>query len=209
MRYAARVDAKIDGRSCKPKLGYRLVCVVCNESFRAISRTKYCINHKEEAKANQVAKIKLGKKSDPLSKVKKICPVCKASFEHYRSTNRIYCSYKCHLESGGAWRAGMASAGARMRYGAKKDANHNEVVAALQQVGASVIDMSHVGKGFPDLIVGFRSQTILVEIKNPKTSYGKRGLNKNQQKWKEQWVGGPYCIVDSPEAALRAIGAIS
>ena len=95
-----------------------------------------------------------------------------------------------------------------MKYGAKKDANHNIVVEALQKAGAYVIDMSHVGKGFPDLIVGFQSQTILMEIKNPKTSYGKKGLNKNQQKWKDQWLGGVYCVVDSPDAALRMIGVL-
>lgn len=102
----------------------------------------------------------------------------------------------------------MAAKGAIMRYGAKKDANHDEIVDALKAVGVSVIDMSHVGKGFPDLIIGFRSETILVEIKNPKTAYGKKGLNKNQQKWKEQWIGGPYCVVDSVEAALRMIGVV-
>ena len=93
-------------------------------------------------------------------------------------------------------------------YGKRKDANHNEIVDAMTKVGAYVIDMSHVGKGFPDLIVGFQSKTILMEIKNRKTSYGRKGLNKNQLEWKEQWLGGPYCVVDSPESALRMIGVI-
>lgn len=93
-------------------------------------------------------------------------------------------------------------------YACKKDANHNEIVEALQKVGASVIDMAHVGRGFPDLIVGFNSKTLLVEIKNPKTQYGRQGLNKNQKKWKDEWVGGEYCVVDSVEAALRMIGVL-
>lgn len=93
-------------------------------------------------------------------------------------------------------------------YACKKDANHSEIVDVLQKIGASVIDMSNVGKGFPDLIVGFQLQTILMEIKNPKTAYGKKGLNKNQIKWKEEWTGGTYCVVDSPDAALRMIGVI-
>ena len=96
-----------------------------------------------------------------------------------------------------------------MRYGAKKDANHNEVVAALEKAGASVLDMSAIGGGFPDLIVGFRGVSLLMEIKNPKTSYGRRGLNKNQIRWQEIWRGGPVSMVDGPEAALRAIGAIA
>ena len=93
-------------------------------------------------------------------------------------------------------------------YACKKDANLNEIVGALQKAGAYVLDMSHVGRGFPDLIVGFRSKTILMEIKNPKSSYGKKGLNKNQLKRKEQWTGDTYCVVDSIEAALNMIGVL-
>jgi len=192
----------------REKLGYKLICVVCNENFRAKSRTKYCLNHKAEAAANKVAKIKLGRPIDSSKKQSKICVQCKKDFDHYKSREKQFCSYQCHLDSGGAWRAGLAAAEATMKYGAKKDANHHEVVEAMQKAGASVIDMSHVGRGFPDLIVGFQSQTILMEIKNPKTAYGRKGLNKNQLKWKEQWIGGAYCVVDGPEAALRMIGVV-
>jgi hypothetical protein len=142
-------------------------------------------------------------------KSKTNCLFCKKYFTFSASTKRLYCSYDCHLKSGGAWRAGLAAKESILKYGAKKDANHHVVVEALQKVGASVIDMSHVGKGFPDLIVGFQSKTILMEIKNPKTSYGKKGLNKNQLKWKEHWIGGAYCVVDSPDAALRMIGVLN
>ena len=102
----------------------------------------------------------------------------------------------------------MASKKAVMKYGAKKDANHSEIVDALKTHGASVIDMSHVGQGFPDLIVGFSGQTLLMEIKNPKTAYGKRGLNKNQTRWRENWIGGPYAVVSSVDGALAAINAL-
>jgi len=191
------------------KLGYKLVCVVCDLSFRSFTRSKYCANHKAEAEINKVSKIKLGKPVDPDKKETKICLQCKKQFEHYKSRQKLYCSYECHLDSGGAWRAGLASKKVVMKYGAKKDANHFEIVDALKKAGAYVLDMSHVGSGFPDLIVGAHQKTMLVEIKNPKTAYGKKGLNKNQQKWKEQWVGGPYCIVDSIEGATRAVNSLA
>lgn len=93
-----------------------------------------------------------------------------------------------------------------MGYACKVDANHAEVVAALRAAGASVIDTSRLGKGVPDLIVGFREITLLMEIKNPKTQYGRRGLNKNQRVWAETWQGGAVAVVDGPDAALRALG---
>jgi hypothetical protein len=209
MTLTEKVDSVKAPRKKKPKLGYNLVCIVCNESFRAFIKSKYCLNHKAEAEINKVAKIKLGRPVDLNKKEIKTCLQCKKQFEHYKSRQKSYCSYKCHLDSGGALRAGTASKGAIMKYGVKKDANHNEIVDALEKAGAYVLDMSHVGRGFPDLIVGFKSETILMEIKNPKTSYGKKGLNKNQLKWKENWLGGAYCVVDSPDAALRMIGVLN
>ena len=120
----------------------------------------------------------------------------------------MYCTYQCHLDSGGSFRAGMASQMAKMKYGAKKDANHGEVVDALNAAGASVIDTSSMGGGFPDIIVGYAGKTMLMEIKNPKTGYGKRGLNKNQVIWKDRWTGGPYAVVSSAEMAVAAIKAL-
>lgn len=111
----------------------------------------------------------------------------------------------CHLESGGAWRAGMASRKATVKYGAKKDANHAEIVEALKGHGAYVIDTSGMGQGFPDLILGYAGKTLLMEIKNPKTSYGRRGLNKNQEKWRQAWTGGPYSVVTDVPGALSAL----
>jgi hypothetical protein len=179
------------------KQPHQKVCKGCGNLFK-------CIKTSNKVTCSDACKLK----ARELKATYQNCLQCGIKFKFSKSQKRLYCSYDCHIASGGAWRAGMAAAGATMKYGVKKDANHNEIVAALQQAGAYVLDMSHVGRGFPDLIVGFRSQTILVEIKNPKTSYGKKGLNKNQLKWKESWTGGAYCVVDSIDAALRAIGAI-
>ena len=191
----------------REKLGNKRICKFCSVSFRCFTNQIYCQDHKDEAQQAKVSKIKLGQKKNPDNHIIANCLHCKKEFDFFKSRKvpQKYCSYDCYLNSGGSWRAGMAAAKATMKYGAKKDANHNVIVDALKKHGASVIDMSHVGQGFPDLIVGFASKTFLVEIKNPKTSYGKKGLNKNQAKWKSLWTGGAYCVVDSEEAAIRAI----
>lgn len=141
-------------------------------------------------------------------KAKANCLHCNKFFTFSKSCERLFCSYECFKKNGGPQRAGFAAVEKIEMYGRKKDANHNEIVDAMTKVGAYVIDMSHVGKGFPDLIVGFQNMTILMEIKNPKTSYGKKGLNKNQLQWKEKWTGGAYCVVDSIDSALRMIGVV-
>jgi hypothetical protein len=91
-----------------------------------------------------------------------------------------------------------------VRRAAKVDMNQEAVVSALRAAGASVWVL-----GRPtDLLVGFRSVTLLVEVKNPDTGYGKRGANKNQREFMEKWKGGPVSLVDGPEAALRALGVL-
>lgn len=78
-------------------------------------------------------------------------------------------------------------------------------MSALRAAGASVVLI----KWPVDAIVGFKGVTLLMEIKNPGSRYGKRGANENQREFMATWLGGPVSMVDGPEAALRAIGAIT
>jgi len=50
----------------------------------------------------------------------------------------------------------------------KVDDNHKEIVKALRQIGASVFDTSSLGRGFPDIVVGWQGVNYLVEIKTTK-----------------------------------------
>lgn len=84
------------------------------------------------------------------------------------------------------------------KYGAKKDANHNQIVEEFIQLGCCVHDCSSVGGGVPDLLVGLPDSYLCmyVEIKNPKTGYGRRGLNKNQKAFAANWTGGLMVVKD-------------
>jgi hypothetical protein len=91
-----------------------------------------------------------------------------------------------------------------MRRAARVDANQDAVVSALRAAGASV---NVIGQPV-DLLVGHRGTTMLMEVKNPKSRYGKAGANDNQLDFMQAWRGGPVSLVDGPEAALRALGVI-
>jgi hypothetical protein len=91
------------------------------------------------------------------------------------------------------------------RRAARVDANQTQVISALEKAGASVIVI-----GRPvDLLVGLRGVTLLVEVKNPDSRYGKKGPNDNQRDFMKDWRGGPVSCVDGPEAALRALGVLA
>lgn len=76
------------------------------------------------------------------------------------------------------------------RFAKRRDGNHVEVVGAFRKLGWSVLDMADLGRGMPDIVIGDKSHgTFLVEIKNPKTQYGRRGLSARQREFCEQWNG--------------------
>lgn len=71
-----------------------------------------------------------------------------------------------------------------MRRAAKVDVNQTEIVNYLRSVGASVAITSTIGKGFPDLVVGWKGRNYLVEVKQAK---GK--LTEDQFTFATHWKG--------------------
>jgi len=90
----------------------------------------------------------------------------------------------------------------------KTDDNQAEIVQSLRKIGASVQDLSGVGGGCPDLLVGFRGVNYLMEIKRNtergvvKPSESK--LNARQVEWHGVW-NGQVCVVRTPEEAINLI----
>ncbi len=80
------------------------------------------------------------------------------------------------------------------------DSNQAEIVDALRGVGASVISLTDVWGGVPDLMVGFSQKNFLLEVKTA------RGvLTKAQRSWHSEWRG--HCaVVRTVAEALSAIG---
>lgn len=86
-----------------------------------------------------------------------------------------------------------------MRRAAKVDANQAAIVTAMRANGMRVQILSMVGSGCPDLLVGFRGLTLLVETKG--SGHAHRALAPNdhdlteaQRKWHKEWAGGPIVV---------------
>jgi hypothetical protein len=93
-----------------------------------------------------------------------------------------------------------------VRRAAKTDANQAEIVATLRMVGATVQPLHAVGGGVPDLLVGFRGQTYLIEVKDGRKPPSERRLTPDQVKWHGEWRG-QVAVAEWPEDALSTIGA--
>jgi hypothetical protein len=93
-----------------------------------------------------------------------------------------------------------------MRKHGRTDSNQTAVVDALRKVGASVQSLAAVGGGVPDLLVCFRGQLCLLEVKDGTLPPSARRLTPDQERWHAAW-GGPVRVVNDAWEALRAIGA--
>ena len=92
-----------------------------------------------------------------------------------------------------------------MRRAGRIDANQGVIVAALRGVGASVAITSGAGDGLPDLIVGFRGETYLLEVKDSEKVPSAKRLTPAEQHFVDNWRGRPVVIVETVADALRAI----
>ena len=101
------------------------------------------------------------------------------------------------------------------RWAARSDSNRKAIVDALRAAGCTVYDIRRP----VDLLVGYQSNwmggyapvTMLMEIKRPDGPKGGTWFKKHteaQLAFLKSWNGGPVATVDSPEAALRAIGVM-
>jgi hypothetical protein len=93
-----------------------------------------------------------------------------------------------------------------MRRAGRIDANQGAIVAALRAAGASVAITSGAGGGLPDLLVGWRGETLLMELKNPDVPKRDKQLTPAEAYFVEHWRGRPVVIVESVEDALKALG---
>ncbi len=89
---------------------------------------------------------------------------------------------------------------------ARTDDNQRAIVAALRAAGASVQLLHTVGRGCPDLLVGYGGVNLLVEVKDAGRPASARRLTPDQQRWHRSWAGQVE-VIDSEDAARRLLTA--
>ncbi len=81
---------------------------------------------------------------------------------------------------------------------ARTDSTHQEILAALRQAGADVLDMSRLGGNAPDLLVAHKTVLYLLEIKSARGQ-----LSRGQSDFAARF---PVHVVRTPQEALAVIG---
>lgn len=76
-----------------------------------------------------------------------------------------------------------------MRNRARLDANQNKIVEQLRSIGVTVQSLASIGKGCPDLLLGFKGKNYLVELKDGEKTESKKRLTPDEKQWIEKWRG--------------------
>lgn len=95
-----------------------------------------------------------------------------------------------------------------MRRAARVDVNQRQITKELREQGYSVAITSQLGKGFPDIVVGFKGVNLMVELK----ATSKDKLTPHEVEFRDNWKG-QYLIAWSTEMIIEAfdplIGAVT
>ena len=93
-----------------------------------------------------------------------------------------------------------------MRTVARVDSNQPAIVKQLRSVpGCKVLILSMVGKGCPDIMVGYQRKNFLIEIKDGDKPPSRRKLTPDEKKFHKQWAGQVDTALTF-EDCLRIIG---
>jgi hypothetical protein len=77
-----------------------------------------------------------------------------------------------------------------VRRAARTDGNQAEIVEALRGIpDLSVLVLSDVGDGCPDISVGYRGANFYFEIKDPSQPKHRHELTEDQQRFHAAWKG--------------------
>lgn len=87
------------------------------------------------------------------------------------------------------------------------DENQKEIVAAARGMGASVLILSDMGRGCPDLMVGMFCRNFLWEVKNGKRPPSGQKLTEPEQKFFDGWKG-QVNIINSVDAATNFLSTV-
>ena len=86
-----------------------------------------------------------------------------------------------------------------MRKRGRVDDNHSSIVKRLRVHGASVVSLANLGKGVPDLLIGFKGLNLLAEVKDGNKPPSGRKLTPDEQEFATAWRGDAPRLLEREE----------
>lgn len=87
----------------------------------------------------------------------------------------------------------------------KTDANHKQIINQLRKIpNISVFSTHTIGKGFPDIVIGYKGFNYLIEIKDGAKSKSQKKLTEAEEKFFFDW-NGQVSIAENIDDILKII----
>lgn len=87
---------------------------------------------------------------------------------------------------------------------ARTDGNHTAVMDALRAAAMKPVSTAALGKGFPDIVVGFRGVNVMLEVKDGDKPPSARALSADEREFHDTWPG-QIIVINSPQDAVLAV----
>jgi hypothetical protein len=88
------------------------------------------------------------------------------------------------------------------------DENQTDIVETIRRFGPSVVSIASIGKGCPDLLVGFQQRNYLFEIKNPDKPKCDQQLTELEEQFHSTWRG-QIAVIHTWQEALEIMGVLN
>lgn len=85
------------------------------------------------------------------------------------------------------------------------DANQAKIVEQLRRLHISVQHLHTIGKGCPDLLLGFRNQNFLIELKDSMKTPSQKKLTDDEEVFFKGWRG-QVNKCETLEEILKVVG---
>jgi len=69
------------------------------------------------------------------------------------------------------------------------DDNQKEIVKQIRRLGITVVHLHTIGKGCPDLLLGFQKRNYLIELKDYKKTNSQKKLTEDEVEFFNTWRG--------------------
>jgi len=91
----------------------------------------------------------------------------------------------------------------------RTDANQKQIVEMVRKLpGASITSTHTIGKGFPDLVIGYKGINYLIELKDGNKPKSQKKLTPDEVEFHMKW-NGQIAVCENFEDILKILKNIS
>ena len=84
----------------------------------------------------------------------------------------------------------------------RTDSNHKEILEHIRKRGATAFSTHAIGKGFPDIVMGYEGRNYLIEVKDGSKPPSARKLTEAEVLFHEKWKGKVHIVNNTIEVDL-------